>query len=88
LLFTAIVLHNGLGFTAGYTVSRIFGLSKTNSRTLAIEVGMQNSGLGLALANQFFNTMVALPSVLFSVWHNIAGVSLAKKWAWDDVQGR
>lgn len=80
LLFLAIILHNGLGYTLGYLVSKLCRFSKQDARTIAIEVGMQNSGLGLALANQFFNTAVALPSALFSIWHNISGVVLAKVW--------
>ena len=81
LLFAAVVLHNGLGYVLGYSISKMLRFSEKNSRTIAIEVGMQNSGLGLALANQFFNATVALPSALFSIWHNLSGVFLARKWA-------
>ena len=45
-----------------------------------IEVGMQNSGLGVALALQFFSATAALPGALFSVWHNISGSMLASYW--------
>lgn len=81
LLFLAVVLHNGFGYILGYFISKALRFSEKNSRTIAIEVGMQNSGLGLALANQFFNTATALPSALFSIWHNLSGVFVAKKWA-------
>ena len=81
LLFVAVVLHNGLGYVLGYVISKSLRFSEKNARTIAIEVGMQNSGLGLALANQFFNAAVALPSALFSIWHNLSGVFVAKKWA-------
>lgn len=81
LLFLAVVLHNGLGYVLGYVISKMLRFSEKNARTIAIEVGMQNSGLGLAIANQFFNAAVALPSALFSIWHNLSGVYLAKKWA-------
>ncbi|WP_299550705.1 bile acid:sodium symporter family protein [Seonamhaeicola sp.] len=81
LLFLAIVLHNGLGYTLGFYISKFFRFSTKDSRTIAIEVGMQNSGLGLALANQFFSAAVALPSALFSIWHNLSGVLIAKKWS-------
>ena len=81
LLFLAVVLHNGLGYILGYFISKMLRFSEKNARTIAIEVGMQNSGLGLALANQFFSAAVALPSALFSIWHNLSGVFLAKKWA-------
>jgi BASS family bile acid:Na+ symporter len=81
LLFLAVVLHNGFGYVLGYYISKAFRFSEKNARTIAIEVGMQNSGLGLALANQFFNASVALPSALFSIWHNLSGVFVAKRWA-------
>jgi len=81
LLFLAVVLHNGMGYVMGYVISKSLRFSEKNCRTLAIEVGMQNSGLGLALANQFFNTAVALPSALFSIWHNLSGIFVAKAWA-------
>jgi len=80
LLFLAVVLHNGFGYVLGYIVSKALRFSEKNARTIAIEVGMQNSGLGLAIANQFFNAAVALPSALFSIWHNLSGVYVAKKW--------
>jgi BASS family bile acid:Na+ symporter len=70
-----------LGYVLGYAISKALKVSEKNSRTIAIEVGMQNSGLGLALANQFFNSAVALPSALFSIWHNLSGVYVAKKWS-------
>lgn len=81
ILFLAIILHNGLGYATGYFITKMMRFSEKNARTIAIEVGMQNSGLGLALANQFFNASVALPSALFSIWHNISGIFIAKKWA-------
>jgi len=81
LLFFAVVLHNGFGYILGYSISKILHFSKRNARTIAIEVGMQNSGLGLTLANQFFSTSAALPSALFSIWHNLMGVFIAKRWA-------
>jgi bile acid:Na+ symporter, BASS family len=42
---------------------------------------MQNSGLGVALATQFFSATAALPGALFSVWHNISGSLLASMWS-------
>lgn len=50
------------------------------SQTTAIEVGMENSGLGVALALQFFSATAALPGAIFSVWHNISGSILASTW--------
>ena len=46
-------------------------------KAIAIEVGMQNSGLGVALAMAHFSPLAAVPSAIFSVWHNISGPILA-----------
>ena len=76
----AVILHNLSGLAGGFYVSRLFGLDIRQSQTIAIEVGMQNSGLGVALATQFFSATAALPGALFSVWHNISGSLLAAVW--------
>ncbi|MBD5046362.1 bile acid:sodium symporter family protein, partial [Xanthomonas citri pv. citri] len=47
----------------------------------AIEVGMQNSGLGAALATAHFSPLSAVPSAIFSVWHNLSGSMLATYWS-------
>lgn len=80
LVFLAVVLHNGMGLAAGYGLARLAKCSKRDARTLAIEIGMQNSGLGVALAVKHFGAASALPGALFSLWHNISGVSLARRW--------
>jgi BASS family bile acid:Na+ symporter len=83
-LLTAVVLHNALGLTLGYLAGRCFGYSESICRTLAIEVGMQNSGLAVALALKNFAAMAALPGALFSIWHNMSGSILAAWWQWWD----
>lgn len=80
LVMLAVVLHNSIGLAAGYGVARLFRFDPRRARTLAIEVGMQNSGLGVALAVKHFTAMAALPGALFSVWHNLSGAVLA--WYW------
>lgn len=79
LIFGVIVLHNGLGYLIGYLVSRLLKLPMADSKAVAIEVGMQNSGLGAALAAVHFkaNPLIAVPSAVFSFWHNISGPILA-----------
>lgn len=81
LIFTAVALHNGLGILGGYGISRMFKMSIVDSRTIAIEVGMQNSGLGVALALKYFSPLAALPGALFSIWHNVVGSILASYWS-------
>ena len=79
-LIAAVILHNSLGLFLGYYFSRLLGLNLRQSKTLAIEVGMQNSGLGVTLALQFFSPSAAVPGALFSLWHNISGSILASLW--------
>ena len=76
----AVVLHNGIGLLGGYWGGRLFGFDESTCRTLAIEVGMQNSGLAATLGAQYFGAMAALPGALFSVWHNLSGSLLAGYW--------
>lgn len=77
----AVIAHNSLGLSGGYYLARMLGSDRRQSRTIAIEVGMQNSGLGVALALEFFSPAAALPGALFSVWHNISGSLLASRWS-------
>lgn len=72
-IFAVVVLHNGLGLLLGYLVAKAVGLPVSQRKTLSIEVGMQNSGLGVALATAHFSPLAAVPSAIFSVWHNISG---------------
>jgi len=77
----AVVLHNGAGLFLGYLTSRMLGYGPTECRTLAIEVGMQNSGLAVALAIKYFTATAALPGAVFSIWHNLSGSVLAAIWS-------
>jgi len=81
LLVTAVALHNALGLLVGYWVARASGMNQATCKTLAIEVGMQNSGLAVALAVKYFAPMAALPGALFSLWHNLTGSLLASFWS-------
>ena len=81
LTLVAVVLHNLSGMCGGFYLSRLMGFDTRQSHTIAIEVGMQNSGLGVALALEFFSATAALPGALFSVWHNISGSLLASQWS-------
>lgn len=83
LIFAIVVLHNGLGYLIGYFISRLLKLPVYDSKAIAIEVGMQNSGLGAALAALHFkaNPLIAVPSAVFSFWHNISGPILAMIFA-------
>jgi BASS family bile acid:Na+ symporter len=77
----AVVLHNALGLALGWGAARALGRPEQEARTIAIEVGMQNSGLAAALAAAHFPPAAALPGALFSVWHNLSGAALASWWS-------
>lgn len=83
LILAVVALHNGLGYLLGFWASRLFKLPYADSKAIAIEVGMQNSGLGVALAAVHFaaSPVTAVPSAIFSLWHNISGPALATYWA-------
>ena len=79
-LLVAVMLHNLLGLTAGYIIPWSMKYDAVICRTVSIEVGMQNSGLSVALAIKYFSNMAALPGAIFSIWHNISGSILATYW--------
>ena len=81
VVMLGVVLHNGIGLLGGYWGGRLFGFDESTCRTLAIEVGMQNSGLAAALGKIYFGPLAALPGALFSVWHNLSGSLLAGYWS-------
>lgn len=88
LTLTAVVMHNGLGLALAYSCSRLLGFTVIDCRTIAIEVGMQNSGLGVALSLKYFSAAAALPGAVFSIWHNISGALLAAYWRRDAERAR
>ncbi|ABR74524.1 sodium transporter [Actinobacillus succinogenes] len=77
LIFGVVVLHNCLGYLVGFSAAKLLGLNTADSKAVSIEVGMQNSGLGAALAAAHFNPLAAVPSAVFSFWHNVSGPILA-----------
>jgi BASS family bile acid:Na+ symporter len=93
-LSVPVFLHNGMGLAAGFLAGGFFGMPRNTVRALSLEVGMQNSGLALALAGvlqtQLSSTdlftkselaLLGVPAVLFSVWHNVTGPLLASVWS-------
>lgn len=77
IVFLAVVLHNGFGLGLGYLAGKLGRLDDKARRALAFEVGMQNSGLAATLATAHFTPLAALPSAVFSLWHNISGAIVA-----------
>lgn len=79
LIFAVVILHNVLGYLVGFLLGKVLRFDLKDTKTLSIEVGMQNSGLAATLAATHFSPIAAVPGALFSVWHNISG-SLAANW--------
>ncbi|WP_312976292.1 bile acid:sodium symporter family protein [Corynebacterium sp.] len=77
LVLVAVVLHNALGLALGYGAGLVTGQPVQVRRTMAVEVGMQNSGLAAGLAAQHMEPLSALPGAIFSVWHNLSGAIFA-----------
>ena len=76
MVVLAVIVHNTLGLTLGYWGARLRKVSPRHCRTVALEVGMQNSGLAVA----HFGPMAAVPGAIFSIWHNVTGPLLASIW--------
>lgn len=79
IIAAVVILHNLLGYALGYIISRLCRMDVKKCRAVAIEVGMQNSGLATSLATVHFAQypLAAIPGAVFSVWHNISGAILA-----------
>ena len=74
IVLVIVAIHNALGLLAGLLVAKLAKMDYDNATALAIEVGMQNSGLAIELASVNFalNPLATLPGAIFSIWHNIA----------------
>lgn len=82
VLLTAVALLHAGGFGLGYVFARLLGYEEQIRRTISIEVGMQNSGLGVVLAQRNFPTMpaTATPCAISATFHSIIGSLLAGIW--------
>ena len=79
-ILVAVALHNLIGLFLGFLIASFLKFPMDVKKTVAIEVAMQNSGLGMSLALMHFTKLVALPSALFSLWHNISASGLVYFW--------
>ena len=79
VIFAVVILHNLLGYLCGYLIGILFKMDLSRKKAVAIEIGMQNSGLATSLAGTAFPdlAMATVPGAIFSVWHNISGAVLA-----------
>jgi BASS family bile acid:Na+ symporter len=79
LVFFGVLIHNALALNLGYWSGRLFRLSESDNRAVSIEVGIQNSGLGLVLVFSFFSGLggMAIITAWWGVWHIFAGLIAA-----------
>jgi len=92
LIFLIVLIHNSLAFLTGYSYATLFKLPDNSRRTLTIETGIQNSGLGLVLIfnPNLFNGLggMAFIAAWWGIWHIISGLTLGFWWARKPVKNR
>lgn len=83
LVVGLVFFHNALALLGGYSLASLFGLSKKNRKSIAVETGIQNSGLGLLLIFNFFDGMggMALIVAWWGIWHIISGFAVGWYWS-------
>lgn len=81
LLAGIVILHNAFGLILGWGLAKLCRLDSRKVRTIAIEVGMQNSGMAASLAILYFSPAAAIAGAIFSVWHNVSGSIVANFFA-------
>lgn len=82
-VFWLVLIHNLLAFFTGFSLGKVFGLSSANTKSITIETGIQNSGLGLLLIFTFFDGLggMALLAAFWGIWHIVSGLVLAVFWS-------
>jgi BASS family bile acid:Na+ symporter len=82
LVLVVVFFHNAVALASGFYAARIFGLEFRDQKTVAIETGIQNSGLGLLLIFSFFGGLggAALVAAWWGIWHIISGMLIATFW--------
>ncbi|MBD3272611.1 MAG: bile acid:sodium symporter family protein [Elusimicrobia bacterium] len=80
VLFILIVILNAWGYLAGYGAGWIGRFTDQQKKTLSIEIGMQNAGLGVVLALRHFSELTALPSAIFCIWCIITTAFIVNIW--------
>lgn len=81
-LFLAVIALNVVGFIAGYSTAKAFGMSDADVRSITIEAGLKNGGVGVGLAYDVLkSTAAALAPLIFGIWMNISGSALASFWS-------
>ena len=78
-----VFVHNAAALLTGYWAARLAGLAPADQKTIAIETGIQNSGLGLLLIFSFFNGLggMAIVAAWWGIWHIVSGLMIANYWS-------
>ena len=87
-VFWIVLAHNLLAFSTGFSLAKLFRLSEENTRSITIETGIQNSGLGLLLIFTFFDGLggMAILAAFWGIWHLISGLILAGIWGYKPIK--
>ena len=82
-----VFAHNGLAFLAAFLFSGLMGLSLIDRRSITIETGIQNSGLGLVIIFAFFDGLggMAMITAWWGIWHIISGLTIATFWSYRPI---
>lgn len=80
VIFIAVIIHNIAGMALGYLAGKAGRFNFKRKKTLSIEIGMQNAGLGVVLALQHFSKDVAIPAAIFTIWCIISASLLVNFW--------
>lgn len=87
-VFWIVLTHNLLAFSTGFSLAKAFGLSGRNVKSITIETGIQNSGLGLLLIFTFFDGLggMALLAAFWGIWHIVSGLILVSFWSYQSTK--
>lgn len=87
-VFWIVIIHNLVAFTTGFSLAKLLGLSQRDVRSITIETGIQNSGLGLLLIFTFFDGLggMALLAAFWGIWHLVSGLILSGYWGYRPIK--
>lgn len=89
-VFWLVLLHNLVAFLTGFSIAKAMGFSRENVRSITIETGIQNSGLGLLLIFTFFDGLggMALLTAFWGIWHLVSGLLLGSFWGYGPMENK
>jgi BASS family bile acid:Na+ symporter len=87
-VFWIVIFHNLLAFLTGFSIAKLIGLTNRDVRSITIETGIQNSGLGLLLIFTFFDGLggMALLAAFWGIWHLVSGLVLSGIWGYKPIE--